>query len=156
MAISSYGLFSIRFRLFNLKSAATASIFDTVSEGFWVVNSIGQIEDANPAFCEAFSGYDFDRIDLTIYDVASYIRSISVAYSPSDLFEHIASPIASLSDCEYSIIDTTGNRRDFEITKDFIIKQGQSAGFIITQSDVSSYKQMISEINQQNVDLINL
>lgn len=121
-----------------------------------VVNSIGQIEDANPAFCEAFSGYDFDRIDLTIYDVASYIRSISVAYRPSDLFERIASPIASLNDCEYSIIDTTGKRRDFEITKDFIIKQGQSAGFIITQSDVSSYKQMISEINQQNVDLINL
>ena len=31
---SVYGLFSIRFRLFNLKSAASANIFDTLSEGF--------------------------------------------------------------------------------------------------------------------------
>ncbi len=155
-SLSSYGLFSIRFRLFNVKSAAEASIFDTVSDGFLIVNSIGQIEDANPAFCKALPHYDFDKDSLTIQDVVSYIQSISVAYSPEDVFKRMASPTAELDSCEYSIMDAEGVKRDFEITKDFIIKRGRSAGFVLSHTDVSNYKQMIAEINKQNVELIQL
>lgn len=150
------GIFSIRYRLFNLKSAAAANVFDTVSEGFLIVNSMGQLQDASPAFCAAFSDFEFNHSGRTIQELADHIRAVAVSYSPEDIFERMASPSKELVDCEYTIIDGNGNQRDFQISKNFLKMERRAAGFVLTQTDVSSHKQMIAEINEQNVKLIEL
>ncbi len=147
---SVYGLFSIRFRLFNLKSAASANIFDTLSEGFLIVNNIGQVEDANPAFRAAFPALDVEREGTTAQDVADYMRRVAVDWRPADVFERIASLNDSLDDSECSIRTEEGQERTFALSKDFILQRGQSAGYVLTLTDTSRYRQMISEINQQN------
>lgn len=153
---SVYGMFSIRFRLFNLKSAASANIFDTISDGFLVVNNIGQVEDANPAFHSAFPSLGIEPETTTVQDVADYIRSVAVEYSPADVFERIASQSDGLSDSELSIRDEAGQVHDFALSKDFILRGGQSAGYVLTLTDISNYRRMIAEINQQNLELVEL
>lgn len=156
LMVIACGIFSIRYRLFNLKSAAAANVFETVSEGFLIVNSIGQLEDASPVFCEVFSDFEFNRGGRTIQELANHIRAVAVSYSPEDVFERMISPSKELVDCEYTIIDANGNRRDFQISKNFLKMERRAAGFVITQTDVSSHKRMIAEINQQNAELVEL
>ncbi len=153
---SVYGVFSIRFRLFNLKSAAFANIFDTLSECFLVVDNVGQAEVANPEFLKAFPSLDLERKPASIREIADYMRSAAVHYRPDDVFERIASPTDDLGDSECSIRYEDGQVRDFALVKDFIIRRGQSAGFVLTLTDISSYRKMIGEINQQNAALIKL
>ncbi len=151
---SVYGIFSIRFRLFNLKNAASANMFDTLSEGFLIVNNIGQVEDANPAFRAAFPALAIERERTTVQDVADYMRAAAADWRPADLFERIASLSDKLDDSECSIRYEDGTARTFALSKDFILRRGQSAGYVLTLADISSYRQMISEINQQNAELV--
>ncbi|MDL2294662.1 response regulator [Ruminococcaceae bacterium OttesenSCG-928-D13] len=153
---SVYGLFSIRFRLFNLKTAASVNIFDTLSEGFLVVNNIGQVDDANPAFRKAFPALAIEHEATTVRDAAAYMRSVAVEYRPDDLFERIASLTDELPDSEFSIRGADGKIRDYAVAKDFIRRRGESAGYVLTLTDISSYHRMITEINQQNLALTEL
>lgn len=153
---SVYGTFSIRFRLFNLMSAASENIFDTLSDGFLVVNNIGQIEEANPAFRNNFSSLTVQPEITSVSHVAEYIKSVAVSYKPPDLFDKMVSQTRTLTDSECSIQDSDGKIHDFAVSKDFIIFHGQSAGYVVTFTDISSYRQMIAEINQQNKELVQL
>jgi len=155
-AFAGYGIFSIYFRLFDLKSAASANVFNTLSEGFLVINSIGQVEAANPAFRKAFPSMDIEREATSIQNAADYIRSVAVRYSPDDVFERLVSPKDGLSDSECSIRDESGQIRDFALSKDFIQWRGHTVGFVLTLTDISNYQRMITEINHQNMDLIEL
>ncbi len=153
---SVFGIFSIRFRLFNLKSAASANIFDTISDGFLVVNNIGQVEDANPAFREAFPSLPIDQETTSVHDVTDYMRSVAVEYNPDDVFDRIASLSEGLAGGEFSVRDDMGQIRNFALSKDFIMRRGQSAGYVLTLTDISNYRRMIAEINQQNKELVEL
>ncbi len=151
-----YGIFSIRFRLFNLKSAASDSIFDTLSEGFLVVNDIGQVAAVNPAFQRAFPALPIERETTTIQNVIDYVRTAVVQFRPDDLFENLTSLSEALADGEFTVGGEEGQTRDYALSKDIILRRGQSAGFVLTLTDISSYRHMIAEINQQNEDLIDL
>jgi len=155
LMFSIYGICSIHFRLFNLKRAASANIFDTLSDGFLVINNIGQVEDANPAFRKAFPSLKIKE-NTSVQDVVTYIRSVAVKHQPEHLFEDIVSLSAGLGDSECSIQGEDGEIHDFALTKDFIIRRGQSAGFVLTLTEISSYRRMISEIDRQNKVLIGL
>ncbi|MDL2302455.1 response regulator, partial [Lachnospiraceae bacterium OttesenSCG-928-D06] len=156
MMFSIYGIFSIRYRLFDLKSAASANIFDTLSEGFLIVNNIGGVEEANPSFRKTFPKLKIEQTVTTVLEVADYIRSVTIQYEPQDIFEKIVSPNAELEESEFSIHDENGNIRFFALTKDYIIRRGTSTGFVLTLTDISSYKRMIEEINQKNEVLVTL
>ncbi len=152
----AYGMFSIHLRLFNLKGAASATIFEILSEGFLIINSLGQVDDANPAFRKAFPALSLEREQTTIQAVANYIAAEAVKYQPEDLFQRITNEKGALKEAECSVKDSEGNLRNFAISKDAIMRQGQSAGFVLTFTDISSYRQMIAEINQQNRALLEL
>ncbi len=151
-----YGLFSIRMRLFNLRSAASANIFDTLSEGFLVVNNIGQVEDANPAFRKAFPALNVAWGVTSIAVVIAYMRSVTVEYRPDDLFERLSSLSDGLFDSECSVMGEDGRVHNYALSKDFVLSRGETAGFVLTMTDISIYRRMIAEINQQNVELMEL
>ncbi|MDR0426455.1 MAG: response regulator [Clostridiales bacterium] len=143
--ISIYGLFSIRFGLFNLKRAASANIFDTLSECFLVVNNLGVVEDVNPSFLRAFPSLSVIPNRTLLSDINEYMRAITVAYTPTDLFSRISTPDERIDDCEYSVDLGGGQFRSYALTKDIILRRGKAIGYVITLSDISNYKRIIEE-----------
>lgn len=148
-----FGLYIVHYRIFNLKSAASASIFDSLSESFLVVNAVGQVEDVNPAFAENFAFITVEYPHTTIDEVTALLEQHAVSFKPVDLFARLKAHDGECEACECSIAYGKGVQKDFAITKDIIYRKGQAAAYIITFTDISSYHQMIAEINGQNAQL---
>ena len=150
-----FTVYSIRFRLFNIKETAITSLFTSLSDAFLVVDNAGLVVEANPAFTNAFPHLVLDKDKTTANDVVGFLESITAQRNPDDVFTALNSSMKDIHNAEITV-SSGGESRDYSLSKDIIIERGQYAGFIITLSDISNYRQMINEINEKNIKLTEL
>ena len=151
-----FAVYSIQFRLFDVKETALAGLFNSLSEAFLVVDNAGVVVDANPAFRAAFPGLELVFDKTSAREVARYIAGISKDWDPAHVLDELAlnEPI-DIHNAGMTVL-TGGEWRHFSLAKDSIVERGQYAGYIVTLADISTYTRMINEINAQNVKLTEL
>jgi len=151
-----FTVYSIQFRLFDVKETARAGLFNSLSEAFLVVDSVGIVVDANPAFRAVFPGVRLVLDKTPARDVARYIQGVSKDRDPAHVLDELAATEPrDIRDAGMTVL--VGEEwRHFSLVKDSIVERGQYAGYIVTLADISTYTHMINEINEQNAKLTEL
>ena len=150
-----FAIYSIRLRLFDVKETAVASLFTSLSDALLVVDNAGYVVDANPSFKNTFPTLMPDTDKIEVHDVVCQLESITSEKDPANVFDLLLSLSEDIHNAEITILNGRESH-NYALSKDIIIERGQYAGYILTLSDISNYRQMISEIHEQNDKLIEL
>jgi len=150
-----FAIYSIRLRLFDVKETAVASLFTSLSDALLVVDNAGYVVDANLSFKNTFPTLIPDTDKIEVHDVVCQLESITSEKDPANVFDLLLSLSEDIHNAEITILNGRESH-NYALSKDIIIERGQYAGYILTLSDISNYRQMISEIHEQNDKLIEL
>ena len=156
-------LASYRTGVFTFKAIAMDSIFMSLSDATIITNLRGKIVDANSSFLKMFIEYPIVLGETSIHEFSSWLSERSIDCNPENLLETISDHENYHNGGEFSVKlkDNAVEQGDYEITLALqrdVIRNGNNgkSGYVITMTDVSTYKSMINEINTQNEDLIAL
>lgn len=150
-----FAIYSIKLRLFDVRGTAFTSLFVSLKDAFLVVDNDGIVADANPAFRETFPNFELIANQTPALDVLNYLELCAIEKNPSNVFESLKSISTGVHDAELSIVKE-GKTYYYALSKAIIIERKQFAGYILTLTNINTYKEMIAEINQNNVKLIEL
>ena len=149
-AVSSY-----RSQLFNLKALTLTSIYSLLKDAILVINERSLVMDASPAAMEAFPDFSFAGEHSTLGDFFSYLRKQNAECIPLNLLEPLEDGTLERRG-ELRLQRDNGKLLTFMVTLRAIMARNRPTGSILVMSDVSIYRAMISEINEQNARLAEL
>jgi len=146
-AVSSY-----RSQLFNIKAMTLTSIYALLKDAILVINERGIVMDVSPAALEIFQDFNFSASHSSLGDFFAYLEEHAVEYSPENLLIPTVNGMEK-RDGEIKLLKQDGREVTFTITLRIIMAGNRATGCILVMSDVSIYRSMISEINEQNMRL---
>jgi len=152
----AFALYSIQLGLFDFKTVAMTGYLNSLSDALLFVNNAGIVTDLNPSFKNVFPDADIILNKTFIRDFAVFLKTKSRIWNLDNFF---AESIPDKTDNKYREEVTVLINKEwcnFSVTKDIINERGQYAGYIITFTDVSRYRNMIDEISGQNIRLTEL
>jgi len=150
-----FSLYSARLRLFDNRSTAFMSLFNTFSEAFLIVDVAGYVTDANPSFKKYFPALELEFDKTKVDDVIDYFEPIAIEQHPENVIRQFSSPSEEIFNAEVTLF-TNNKPCYFVLSKTNVTSGSQHVGFIITLIDVTNNqrtRQMIEEINQNNKQL---
>ena len=150
-----FSVYSTKFRLFDNRSTAFMSLFNTFSEPFLIIDQGGFITDANPSFVRAFPALELEYDKTNAKDIVSFFKSIAIEQNPGDTIDLIDSDTNEIHNAEITLL-IDGKRYYYVLSKTDVYERKQHAGFIMSFIDVSNNQrtsQMIEEIRQNNKQL---
>ena len=150
-----FSLSSYRSQLFNLKAMTLTSIYSLLKDVILVINERSFIMDASPAAAEAFPDFSFNAGQSSLGDFFSYIKNQDSKRIPENLFDPLENGMTERKG-ELRLHRQDGRLVTFMVTLRTITVRNRPTGSILVMSDVSIYRSMISEINEQNVKLAEL
>ena len=167
VSFSFFFLTAYRSGQFSFRSIALANIFTSLSDVIIITNSHGLIEDANTAFHNTFSAFPLVPGRSTLSDFAAWLLPRTSECQPKELLLGLDNIEHPHENGEFSILaeecgvapNAPSKDRElltFTLRHDLILYKNNPSGYLITMSDVSTYRAMISEINQQNEHLTEL
>ena len=153
-----YAVYSIRFRLFDVRNTSIENIVSSLSDSFLIIDNTGYVANANPVFRTTFEPFILEFDKTVVEDVQHYLESITLQKKPEDVYRLLSSSDKEIHGAEITLL-IDGEQRYHTLSKNIIWERGQYAGFIITLSDISNYvriQQMNNEIKEKNNHLIEL
>ena len=144
---------------FSFKAVALTNIFTSLSDIIMIANARGVIVDANVAFGNTFPAFPLTIGKSTVSEFAAWLSLYVVNCAPDTLLSELDDLRRDHPSGEFTvrISDDTGyNFMTFTLRRDVIWKKKNPSGYLITMANVSTYRAMISEINQQNERLLEL
>jgi len=154
-----FTVYSIRFRLFDVRETALTSLFTSLSDAFLLIDNAGKLVDANPACTTVFSGFALESDITSVKGIKRYLESVTTEQNPEGIYNKIFNfSTEDIRSAEVTIV-CDQEPRYYVISKNIIWERGQYAGYIISLTDVSNYQrtqQMIEEINEKNKNLLEL
>lgn len=121
------------------------TLLETMLDGYWIVNSTGDIIDVNRAYCN-MSGYSQEEL------LKMKISDLEIAESPEETKKHIEKIISKGTD----LFETTHRRKDgeliyFEISVTYVNKNGGE--FIALLRNITEQKKLIKKLilNKENL-----
>jgi len=149
-AVSSY-----RSQLLNVKAMTLTSIYALLKDVILVINDRGLLMDASPAAAKIFPDFTFDAGQFSIKDFFSYLEKHNAECSPENLLEPVLTGMTE-REGELRFCREDGRTLTFMMNLRTTMARNQPTGYILILSDVSAYRSMISEINEQNIRLAEL
>ena len=149
-AVSSY-----RSQLFNIRALTLTSIYSLLKDVILIINDRAIIMDASPAAQENFPDFPITVGNSSLGDFFSYMKKHNAECIPDNLLELLENGMMERKG-ELRLCEIGGRVMTFMVTLRTIMVRNQPSGFILVMSDVSIYRSMISEINEQNVRLAEL
>jgi len=146
----AFATYSIRTRLFDMKETTATELFDSQSDALIVVDRAGFVTNVNPAFRQAFPSINIVLDRTTIREVSESIKAISQEHKQPALIRSLFSSMAEkVTGVEITVLgDETFT---YSLSKDIIYDSGYYVGFIITMTDISSYRRMIDVITDLKI-----
>ncbi|MCL2517807.1 MAG: response regulator [Oscillospiraceae bacterium] len=147
-----FSTYSARLKLFDNRSAAFINLFNTFSEAFLIVDTAGNITDANPSFKKAFPDLTLEFDKTVLLDIENYFGSIAIEQNPPDIVKRLNYLTDDIYNAEVTLL-LDGKPCYYVLSKTNIYEKSQHVGFIITLIDVSNNqrtRQMIEEIKENN------
>ena len=118
-------------------SAQNTALFETIMDGFWLLDSKGQFLDVNNNYCNMSGFTKEEMLKLSVPDVEAY-------ETPEITEQHIRKVIANGADrFETKHKRKDGTIWDVEISTVFLSSQQQ---FIVFARDISERKRMLTEL----------
>ena len=150
-----FSIYSTRFRLFDNRSAAFVSLFNTFSEALLVLDNSGHISDANQSFKTMFPSVTLEVDKTPVSELADYFSSIVIEQNPADAIDRLGSDSDEIVNAEITLRqgETTYY---YVLTKSGVYERMQHVGFIVSLIDISNNQrtlQMIEEIKRNNIQL---
>ena len=143
-----------RLQFFNIKTALFSSTMDSIEDVIFIFNERGIIIDVNRHVSEQFPDIPI-AIGRTKSDVfISYLQKIIISEITGDLIDNLRAGQDADGECTLAL--PSGEARTFSLTGRAVYGRRRKSGYIMVLSDVSSYRAMISEINKQKDELIEL
>ena len=147
-----FAVLSYKSQLFNLKALTLTSIYSLLKDSILIINERSVIMDASPAASEAFPDFSFAAGHSSLGDFFSYLKRNKAECIPPNLFEPLEEGIHERKG-ELRLRKENGRLLTFMVTLQSIMVRSRLTGSILVMSDVSIYRSMISEINEQNARL---
>ena len=161
LTFTLFWLTSSRSGLLSLKSVALTNIFASLGDVIIIVDANGVIADYNAAYTRTFPEFNTLRDRTHISEFVGWISANIKEEQAALLPENLDVTSASYS-VEFDVLPLTDNsgqpQRTFTLRCEPIThtQNNKVSGHVITISDVSAYRAMISEINTQNEHLVEL
>ncbi|ULQ59623.1 response regulator [Brucepastera parasyntrophica] len=149
-----FAVFSYKSRLFSFKTTALTSIFSFLKDIIIIVDGDDIIVDVNESFSETFPDFDLKGGKATIQELISYFRRNSVSSVPPDLFG--LNYLTQEEGGEFTLKTSGKELKTLAVSQRLVVTKSRFSGSVITLSDVSVYRAMISEINSKNARLVEL
>jgi len=143
-----------RSQLFNIKTALFSSTLDSIDDLIVVCNEKNIITDINERAIEVFCDFPI-TIGRTRADAFfRYFNSIITDKNAAELIGKMEN--AEDADGECTISQADGAIKTYTLTWRAVYEGKKKSGYILVLTDVSNYREMISEINNQNDELLEL
>ena len=153
----TYALFflaSYNSGVFSFKSIALSRIFQSLNDMMVIVNSYGVIVDTNKSFDTAFQDFPLTARETTAADFFTWVAEQVSECQPENLLRDVSNQGIPLKSGEFNM---SGSRRTFTFSSEVIYSgKNNVSGHVIVMADVSRYREMISEIDEQNKSLVEL
>jgi signal transduction histidine kinase/ActR/RegA family two-component response regulator len=146
-----FSLYSYRSRLSNLRTTALGDVFNSYKNAIVILNSNNVIEDVNAAFRSYFPGVDIMPQKTNIRELYAYFEAMAKDEDSAALFEAAREDGMYMASGEY-VFGAEGSKNiTFDVGRqDVKSAGGRKTGYLLTFSDISEYRSMIKEINDQN------
>ncbi|MCL2153692.1 MAG: response regulator [Oscillospiraceae bacterium] len=143
-----------RSKLFNVKTSLFSSTMDSLDELIVICNDKNVITDINERAQEVFRDFPV-TVGRTKTDAfCNYFTSIVADEKSVSMIKNLKNSQDVDGECAIAFPD--GMTRTYNLTRRAVFEGKKRTGFILLLTDVSNYKEMISEINKQNDELLDL
>ena len=146
--------FAYRTQLFTIKSALFSSTMDSIDDLIIICNEKSIIIDINESAIETFHDFHVTLGRTKAEEFISYFGSIVTDKGAVDLLGTLCDTPDTDGECTISL--PGGELRTYTLTLRAINEGKKKSGCILVLADVSNYRKMISEINKQNDELLEL
>jgi signal transduction histidine kinase/ActR/RegA family two-component response regulator len=150
-----FSLYSYRSRLTNLKSVALSDAFNSYSDGILLFDSHKDIlEDVSEAFQKYFPDCSATVGQTTADEILNYFMPRINNEDSAHRFELLMTDWDESSKREIALPNAEGELKTYNVsTRDVHGSGGKITGWLCSFTDVSDYRRMIAEINEQNARL---
>ena len=156
LAFTLFFLASHHSGMFSFKSIAISSIFTSLTDMLIIIDKRGNIIDVNTSFKRSFPDFPIVEGITSTSDFSDWLSERVTARTPDNLLAAFSDISVPTEGGEFSILDMNNDMRTYTLRRESTQKGKKTTGHIITMSDFTAYRGMISEINSQNEDLLEL
>ena len=143
-----------RSQLFNLKTALFSSTMDSLDDLIIICNEKHIIMDVNQRALEVFSEFPMVAGRTKSEEFLKYLNGAAADIKPEGLIDSFAKDPDA--DGEFTITLANGEKRTYTVNARTVYVNNRKSGCILVCTDVSNYREMISEINKRNDELFDL
>ena len=143
-----------RLQLFNIKTALLSTTMDSIADVIILFGKNRLVADVNRQARESFSDFTLKLGRTRLEHFCDYLRSRAIDEEPEGLIADILRSGEATGECTVRL--PGGSWRTYTLAWQAVVQRNRLAGYILMLTDVSSYKEMIGEINQQNRKLVEL
>jgi signal transduction histidine kinase/DNA-binding response OmpR family regulator len=148
---------SYQSQLFHFKSAILDKLFDSLySSGIIIINKEGNIVDTNSPTRYFFSSFVPVFGKTPFRNFIQYLKAHTIAHSPDHLFSMLNTAHEKDFTGEINIMTDIGEAKTFTLAWFAIHSHDKVSNYILLLFDVSDYRVMIREIEEENRNLVAL
>ena len=152
---------------FTFRTVALTNIFTSISDSILIANAQGVIVDANASFQSTFPVFSIESGKTTVADFSAWLAASATDSQPETLLAELDNVERWYENGELSIrlgtcVELPEDAPEgetvltFTLRRELVRRKRKVTGYLITLADVSAYRAMISEINDQNEHLTDL
>jgi len=145
---------SYRTGIFNIKIALFSGIMDSIDNVLILFNEKFVVMDMNKSAEKLFNGFQLVPGRTKAADFFYFMSCITTETKPRSLIEDLSSGSDTEGEC--TILHINKEEHSFSVTMKTLYRGRNKSGFIFTMTNVSNFRNMISEINKQNQMLVDL
>jgi len=149
-------LASHRSGMFTFKSISLSNVFTSLPDMILITNERGQIIESNESFKRIFPEF---TINAGVTPMAEFFKWLSVYVKechPENMLRDFGDAPFANDGSEFSILGDDGTVRTYTLHREVVMRGKIISAHIVTMADCTAYRSMISEIHDQNEDLIEL
>ena len=143
-----------RAKMFNVRTAMFSSTMDSIKDVIVLCNEKWTVVEVNEETHRVFQDLPLTLGFTRCWDLFSYLQEHAVDVWPEDLFALPETEPEVFG--ELSLPAEAGMQSAYTLSWQTVYEEEKKAGYILMLSDVSNYRAMISEINEQNRRLLDL
>jgi len=140
--------------LFNVKTTLFSSTMDSIDDLILICNEKDVIIDANVRTLDVFREFQITTGSTTIDAFLDYLDAIASDTEPEDLIATMQVGHDVNGECTLAL--PGGRKETYTTTWREVSEGGKKSGYILVMVNVSSYREMIDEINRKNDELLEL
>jgi signal transduction histidine kinase len=147
-----FALSSFQSNLLNFRTLSIKKMQDLLKDAVLVVDGDGLVTDYNLAAADIFPQFQLADETVRIHTLLAFLRENAQNCTPEGCLNTNPFQLGGDGEVDGEFLFTMkdGTSKSYTISVRTLTLRGKAAGCIVMLSDISEYRSMISEINEQN------